>query len=94
MDLLEHSAKVLVLKNVTIDDVNLRKVNMLLNKERRRLPPILDEKIVLGQVPAKTTDYNKLTTGQDRVNYEALCRGDSLLPHHVTRTLTCFYSTR
>ena len=65
------------------------------NKEKRKMPKsIPDETIILGQVPSKTTDLNKLTTYQDKVNYEALCRGDSILPDHVTKDLTCFYTTR
>ena len=95
VDLLEHSAQIFVQKNTSSDDVNLRKVTVLLNKEKRKLPEkIKDETIVLGQVPRKTTDFSKLTTHQDKVNYEALCRGDNILPHHVTKSLTCFYSTR
>ena len=95
VDLLEHCAKMIKQKNASSDDVNFKKVILLLNKEKRKMPKsIPDETIVLGQVPSKTTDLSKLTTYQDKVNYEALCRGDSILPYHVTKDLTCFYTTR
>lgn len=95
VDLLEHCAQLFKQKNASSDDVNFKKVSLLLNKEKRKIPKsIPDETIVLGQVPSKTTDLNKLTTYQDKVNYEALCRGDSILPDHVTKDLTCFYTTR
>ena len=95
VDLLEHSAQIFAQKNVSSDDVNLRKVTLLLSKEKRKLPrAIPEETMVLGQVPSKTTDFNRLTTNQDKVNYEALCRGQNILPNHVTKNLTCFYSTR
>ena len=95
VDLLEHSAQMFKQKNASSDDVNFKNVILLLNKEKRKTPKIIpDETIVLGQVPSKTTDLSKLTTYQDKVNYEALCRGDSILPDHVKKDLTCFYTTR
>ena len=70
-------------------------MTLLLSKEKRKLPSAIpDETIDLGQVPSKTTDFSRLTTYQDKVNYEALCRGHNILPDHVTKNLTCFYSTR
>ena len=49
---------------------------------------------VLGVVPAKTQDFSKMTTEEDRINYDALCRGEDLLQPAVRRTLSCYYSTR
>ena len=49
---------------------------------------------VLGVVPAKTADYSKMTTEDDRINYDALCRGEDLLEPEVRRKLFCYYSTR
>ena len=37
------------------------------------------QKYVLGVVPAKTQDFSKMTTEEDRINYDALCRGEDLL---------------
>ena len=52
------------------------------------------QKYVLGVVPAKTQDFSKMTTEDDRINYDALCRGEDLLEPAVRRTLLCYYSTR
>ena len=45
----------------------------------------------LGLVPTKTTDRSKMTTEDDRINYEALCRGESLLPENERKKLKCYY---
>ena len=52
------------------------------------------QKYVLGVVPAKTQDVRKMTTENDRMNYDALCRGEDLLDPAMRRTLFCYYSTR
>ena len=53
-----------------------------------------EEQYLLGQIPAKTSDWRKLTTLQDKTNFQALCRGQRLLhPLHESR-LTCYYSAR
>ena len=49
---------------------------------------------VLGVVPAKTQDFTKMTTEDDKINYEALCRGEDLLEPAIRRTLLCYYSNR
>ncbi len=47
----------------------------------------------LGHVPPKTHDRSKMNTPDDRINYEALCRGEQLLPPEKEKELQCYYTT-
>ena len=64
-----------------------RNLQRISQGERRR-------SYVLGVVPPKTQDFSKMTTEEDRVNYDALCRGEDLLEPAVRRNIGCYYSTR
>lgn len=52
------------------------------------------KKYKIGVIPPKTTDPTQMTNSIDQENYLALCRGESLLPAHYTKLLTCYYSVR
>ena len=95
VDLLEHAIDQYSNQNSSIEpDDNLHKMERLLQSERRKITPVEDFKHILGRVPPKTNDYSKMTTELDKFNYQALCRGENLLPNNVAKALQCFYSTR
>ena len=91
--LLEEAAATLEAGNVT--GGHRASVESLLARERSKVQPRRAEaRYKLGQVPAQTTDPAQLTTAGDKENYEALCRGQQLLPASVARGLLCWYSAR
>ena len=52
------------------------------------------EEFRLGVIPPRTSDGRQLTTDQDRINFNALCRGESLLRKETEALLFCQYSDR
>ena len=95
VDLLEHAIDQYSNQNKTLEnDNNLNKMENLLHSQKRKIAPVKELKHILGRVPAKTNDYSKMTTDLDKFNYQALCRGENVLPGDVSKTLQCFYSTR
>ena len=94
MELLRQALLMLQRQNITEDNQHYRKIDHLLTREEGRAGQAKENKFVLGKVPPKTNDYTKMTTDQDKVNHQALCRGQTLLPESVSKHLTCYYSTR
>jgi len=52
------------------------------------------EEYKLGVIPPRTSDGRQLTTDQDRINFNALCRGEHLLQRETEAILFCRYSDR
>ena len=62
---------------------NRRKVENLLYREQGMVKPVTHRRSVLGQVPPKTGDYSKMTTNQDKLNYQALLKKIHFFRGHV-----------
>jgi len=95
VEFLEHAIRMFEKQNATSENnENRRKVENLLYREQGMVKPVTHRRSVLGQVPPKTGDYSKMTTNQDKLNYQALCQGKDLLPEDISKRLQCFYSIR
>ena len=83
-------------QNHTDNQMKISMENLLFSQEQRGTQTETGEKTryVLGKIPPKTHDFSKMTTREDRVNYDALCRGEDLLDPALRRSLFCFFSSR
>ena len=52
------------------------------------------EEYKLGVIPPRTSDGRQLTSDQDRINFNALCRGETLLGPKTEALLFCQFSDR
>ena len=61
--------------------------NLLFRQEQRvgKTENTKKNNFVLGKIPPKTQDFSKMTTEEDKINYEALCRGEDLLEPAVRK---------
>ena len=61
--------------------------NLLFRQEQRvgKTENTKKNNFVLGMIPPKTQDFSKMTTEEDKINYEALCRGEDLLEPAVRK---------
>ena len=98
VNLLREAMDIQHQRNSSQEERLVTKMENLMFRQQQNLNKISRGKqrqsYVLGVVPAKTQDYSKMTTEDDRINYEALCRGEDLLEPALRRTLFCYYSTR
>ena len=95
VDLLKHAVDQYSNQNTSTEhDNNLIKMKRLLQSEQIKATPDEDFEHILGKIPPKTNDYSKMTTELDKFNYQALCRGEKILPNKVAKKMQCFYSTR
>ena len=81
--------------NTSTTTVQVQNMRQMLAQQKKKVEP--DDGIdtfTLGLIPPKTNDPTQLTTEQDKKNFQALCRGEDILPAKERKHLTCSYSTR
>ena len=95
---IQNSTGVQVGVQAGVQGVHVGAMQQMLQQQRQKMQTKANketkEEYKLGVIPPRTSDGRQLTSDQDRINFNALCRGETLLRPKTEALLFCQYSDR
>lgn len=95
---IQNSTGVQVGVQAGVQGVHVGAMQQMLQQQRQKMQTKANketkEEYKLGVIPPRTSDGRQLTSDQDRINFNALCRGETLLGPKTEALLFCQYSDR